>query len=159
MLFPILPLAAAAVQAASPVPDVPTAAVAASHFEDCVAAAKPGRVDQALLERRGWRSGRVTVNKGKKAPFEIYFKANDMTLLQAWLSGPQAGACILRIPTPTTAEADAVRAALGRKAAPVTGSAQADDIWTTATHRLSVAAMGNSNASGLRITVSPLADR
>lgn len=160
MLAALLPLAAAAAQAAPSVPGVPTAAVAAAHVEDCVAAAKPGRADLAVLERRGWRSAGVTVNKGKKAPFEIYFKAPDMTMLQAWVSGPEAGSCILRIPTPTVAEAEAVRAALGRKAVPAGGSAPgSEDIWTTAAHRLSLAPMGNAKASGLRVTVKPLAHK
>lgn len=160
MLGPIFPLIAAAAQAAYAIPGVPTAAVAAAHVEDCVAAAKPGRIDTAALERSGWRSAGATVNKGKKAPFQIYFKNNDMTFLQVWLTGPEAGSCILRIPAPTAAEAEAMRRAMGRKMAPSAGSEpQGEDSWTTATHRLTVAAMGNEKASGLRVIVRPLADR
>lgn len=148
-----LPLVAAALSAAPTMPGVPAADVAAAHVRDCADAATPRGVDLALLRERGWRSASITVGKGKKAPFQLFTKPNDMTFLSAFESGPQAKSCVLLIPTPTTGEADAVRAALGREAGPGTGQ---PDSWTTSTHRFSVAPIGNARASGLRVTVKAL---
>lgn len=153
MLAWFLPLVAAATGPAPTAAGVPTADVAAAYVRDCADAATARGVDLALLRKRGWLSASVTVGKGKRAPFQLFARPDDRTFLSAFESGPQAKSCILLIPTPTTGEADALRAALGRTAGPET---LPTDMWTTSTHRFSVTAIGNVKASGLRVTVKPL---
>ena len=160
MLVSLLSVAAAAAEPAGPVAGVPTAAVSAAHVADCIAAAKPGLGDESLLQQRGWVSMNVRVNGGTKPPFGAFTKPNDMSVLMLSVSRPKGGECVLLMPTPTVAEANAIQAALGRSSEQATGSApKGADSWTTSTHQLSLVEIGNAQARGLRLTVNTLENR
>ncbi|MEA3011419.1 MAG: hypothetical protein QOJ91_3111 [Sphingomonadales bacterium] len=155
MVFALLSLAA--VVAAPLVPGVPPAAVAVSHIEDCIAASKAGGADFALLEQRGWVSAHATVDHGKKGPFEIYTRPNDMSFLGAFGAGRDAGRCFVLLPTPAPADVAAIRTALGRPAeGPPSPPSEAAESWTVPSHRLTLVPIGNAQARGLKVTVIPL---